>query len=183
MVQEIKLCFGTSLRKLWGSCLGGNQPKQRVRREWGSGEAVWSNIESHHWLLWTRAIRWSPLFVSCVNWIPFTFCLLESDKPSTQQGWGQTFLNWMTSWSSGGVGAGEGDLYNRWVRVTPHKAHKILTPLEKGYIDLTWLWCDAINVWSTTHEILAQNLTLNLSKHYLFKHYLFTKNRRDIETC
>jgi len=33
MVQKVRLCFGTSLRKLWGSCLGGDQPKQNVRRE------------------------------------------------------------------------------------------------------------------------------------------------------
>ena len=129
MVQEIKLCFGTSLRKLWGSCLGGNQPKQRVRRGWGWGEVVWSNIESHHWLLWTRAIRWSPLFVSCVNWIPFTFCLLESDKPSTQQGCGQPFLSWMTSWSSCGVGAEEGDL----------KGGGLCIPLSAVLKGLYWL--------------------------------------------
>ena len=129
MVQEIKLCFGTSLRKLWGSCLGGNQPKQRGRTGWGWGEVVWSNIEPHHWLLWTRAIRWSPLFVSCVNWIPFTFCLLESDKPSTQQGCGQPFLSWMTSWSSCGVGAEEGDL----------KGGGLCIPLSAVLKGLYWL--------------------------------------------
>lgn len=114
MVQDFRL-FWYKLQRALGTLPRRRGAKTKGRRQCG-GEAVWSHIKSHHWLLWTRAIQRSALIVGGVNLdIPCPFCLWGLKEASAWQEnqWqacGQFWAGWFSEAAVGSWGGGDGDL-------------------------------------------------------------------------